>query len=541
MNRKERRAKASAAPAMGGEAFLQAVQLHRAGRLAEAEALYRQALARQPNFPEGWFHLGELYQDAGRLEPAAECYQKSVAQAPGAAEPKHNLATVLSDLGRREEALALARQAAAIRPDLAPIQAHLGRLLFLLDRVAEARAPLQKALERDPDQDEALRTLGVVERHYGRLAQSDALLARRLARAPDDRVALLNRAMTLKDMGRYAEALPLAERALAQRPQDADARWHYSHLLLQMGRLEEGWRDFAWRWAMPSYQGAKRSFRQPAWNGVDDLTDQRVLVWPEQGVGDEITFASALGDLAAKAKRVIVECAPKIRPILARSFPDLEFHPADRSRDASRDDFDIHLPVGDLFAHFRKTIDAFPKRDSYLVADPEKIAHWQGWLASLGPGQKIGIAWRSTLVTPERARHFFQDLSGWGPILQTPGQVFVILQPGATDDEIKAAEQAFGLAIHRPPGLDLFDDLDGVAALMAALDRVVGNGSVVTILSAALGRPTLCFLLRHAHWDWFGTESLAWIPKLEILARNWDEGWEQAIGKAAARLGGPAT
>ncbi|MCC7168077.1 MAG: hypothetical protein IT565_10965, partial [Rhodospirillales bacterium] len=147
-----------------------------------------------------------------------------------------------------------------------------------------------------------------------------------------------------------------------------------------------------------------------------------------------------------------------------------------------------------------------------------------------------GIAWRSTKVTRERARHFFADPLELAPLLTVPGVRFVNLQAKLAPGEIERLQDTLGVTIETVPGLDLFDDLDGTAALMAGLDLVIANGSATAILAGALGVPTGLFYVAHSHWDRLGTDIIPWLPSVTLWTRKMGESWEGALGEAGRPL-----
>jgi len=547
--------KPTAPPHPLGLAALQALAElhHKAGRPEKALPLYRQALAADPDFVPARINLAALCEAGGRFIEALDLLERAEVIAPAQPLIPFNRGNVLKKLGRKREAEAAWRQALGLDPGMIDAAINLADLLTQGERPAEAeallrdaliRAPgeirlinplakaikeqdrpeaalaiLDQALRANPDDAKLLANRGGLLRILERPAEALADLDRALVLSPDWPDAQFNRGAVLRETGRLAEAVAAFDRALARAPDDWEARWNRAIALLAQGRLEEGWADYALRWHESALM---RTYPQPLWDGIAPLAGKTVFVWREQGVGDEISFASALPDLIARAGRVILECSPKLMPLMRRSFPAVTI------TDAAPGAFDLHLPIGDLFRHFRAAIVDFPKRQSYLMA-PQKHA-------IAGPGLKVGIAWRSTKVTRERARHFFADPLELAPLLTVPGVRFVNLQAKLAPGEIERLQDTLGVTIETVPGLDLFDDLDGTAALMAGLDLVIANGSATAILAGALGVPTGLFYVAHSHWDRLGTDIIPWLPSVTLWTRKMGEGWERALGEARRHL-----
>jgi ADP-heptose:LPS heptosyltransferase len=188
--------------------------------------------------------------------------------------------------------------------------------------------------------------------------------------------------------------------------------------------------------------------------------------------------------------------------------------------------------MASLLAVFRPSIDAFPERRGYLVPDPDKVAHWKAELEKLGPGLKVGLHWKSLVLTGSRAR-YFSSFERWRPVLTTPGTVMVNLQCGDVTEDLAAAEAA-GVRIWTPP-IDLKDDLEDVAALSAALDLVIGPGIAGTNLAAAVGG-TAWMISAPDDWHYLGTERYPFYPHLRYFRRDSFADWEGAIARIRAAL-----
>jgi tetratricopeptide (TPR) repeat protein len=567
MNRKERRARgkiggaaplASKPAARGGVPKLEAlvfkaVQHHLVKQMGEAETLYRQALAADPACLPASVNLAALLEEANQLDEARQLLVAARKAWPRDATVIFNLGNVLNKLGRKDEAAAFWREALDLDSKMADAAINLAdhliasglaseaetclratlsdapgdtRILNLLakalksqDRPEQALEVLDQALHLAPGDAKLLANRGGILRILERPDESRDCLARAVALAPDYADAYFNLGNILRETGKLDEAVQAYDRLLALKPLDWEARWNRSIALLCQGRLEEGWADYELRW---HESNLLRRYPQPLWDGVAPLAGKTVFVWREQGVGDEISFASALPDLIALAGHVVLECSPKLAPLVRRSFPGVTV------TSEAPATFDVHLPIGSLFRHFRKRIEDFPKRPAYLHPAP--------WNGDLGQGMKVGIAWRSTKITRERARHFFPDPLELAPLFLVPGVSFVNLQAKAEADELERVRDRLGIHVATVPGLDLFVDLDGSAALMSKLDLVISNGSVTAILAASLGVPTWMFYVDNVHWDRLGTEGIPWLPAMTLLRRRVGEPWTEAVAEAARRL-----
>jgi len=300
-------------------------------------------------------------------------------------------------------------------------------------------------------------------------------------------------------LARFELAGRVARTALTAQPGDAELTYHLAQVEKSAGDLARGWALDARRTSGPRFHRTK-DLPPPA--GVGPLPRAGLLVAAEQGIGDELLFLSCLPDLLAECPEAVVEADPRFYPLLARSFPGLRMIDRQVRQDGEKAIYDYadvvpalgltsHIHAGDLPGRYRADRDRPCERAAYLRADPERIAHWRARLAAIpGDGLTVGICWRSMLASGVRSLYYAEpaDLL---PLFRLPGLRFVCLQYDECRAELDALRRDHGVEVWRPEDLDQMEDLDGVAALISALDVVVSTATSVCVLAAALGRPTI--------------------------------------------------
>lgn len=541
-----------------------AAALEALGRAAEAERAYRQAVALAPEDAGAASQLGAFLRLAGKAEEAERVLRAARDRDPALAAPAYHLAALLIQAERPDAALREAEAAHDLAPDDADILIVLGvarqhgrdfggaeaafrevarrhpgnlgaainlaSLLIAQDRLGEAEAAARAALDTDPDNVAALLNLGVVLSAAERFADGEAVYDRALALAPDYAEGWGNYANLLRMAGRHEEAETAYRRAIALDPDSPRHRFQLGMGLLALGRLEEGWALYEDGFAC----GERRPVRHlstPRWEG-ETLADRRLHLWGEQGVGDEIRLMGLLGEARARAGAdagITVECDARLLPLARRSFPGMTFAATDEVPDGAAD---RQLPMGSLPGLLRGDAGSYPDHGGYLAVDSAARADFAGRLAALGPGLKIGIAWRSGLTSARRdSAH--GPLDAWAPILTMAGIHPVSLQYGAVEDELARAEAAHGCRIARWDDLDLRDDLDRLAALIAGLDLVVATGSSVIDLAGAVGAPFQA-LYRPRDWIMLGTDGHPWYPHGRVLCRRPGEDWTRLLRDTVA-------
>jgi hypothetical protein len=394
----------------------------------------------------------------------------------------------------------------------------------------------EKVVELKPLSSEAHNNLGTALAAKNELDKATLCYREAIRLNTNDPIPYNNMAQALIKEGKIAEAIAYFRSSLQLDIMFSGAHLNLSLALLSAGNLSEGWQEYEWRWQAKDFPSVKRDFPQPRWQG-EDITGKTILVWAEQGVGDEILFASMLPDITARAGHCIIECEPRLVALFARSFPDTEVVP--RSNPpyprTAQPDIQFQIPMGSLAQWFRNSLDSFPDHQGYLVAAPKRAAYWKNRLAELGSGKKVGICWRSMVKNVSRNRHYTQ-LDQWWPILHVPGIVFVNLQYDDCKTELAAAEQQFGIRIHAFDEIDLKNNLDEAAALTDALDLVISAPTAVAAMAGALGVPTWKIIAKGGNWPTLGTDRMPWHPSMRLFLRAWKDSWEGPIEEIAREL-----
>lgn len=512
-----------------GDRFPEALALHQAGRLPEAEALYRSILRREPRRAEAWHLLGVLAGQCGQPEAALELLDQAVNLDPRPAAYHENRAKALRRLGRTEAAEAAYQAALARAPRQVGLQLGLGRLQLADGRAAEALEPLRRATVLAPGDASTHATYAAALAQLGEAGRAEMSLRKAVRLEPERAEHWRNLGHVRRQLGKLDAAGEALERALALDPADPEARYALGLHRLQRGDLAGGWPLTLGREAAPSAAAWRRAHPQPRWRG-EPLAGRRLLLWGEQGIGDEILFARLLPRALAEAGTVAVECDPRLAGLYARSFPGVVCLP--RGAGVPDAEFDLQAPLGDLAAHWLTRFEDFGDDAAYLAADPARTAAMRRRLDDGRP--LVGLAWRSGNPANGAART--PPPEAWKPLLARRDLRFVALQYGEIAEDL-AAFRALGGEIGSLPELDLRDDLEGLAALIAGLDRVVSIDNATLHLAGALGAPSLGLLPYGPNWRWFEAcpASTPWYASVELLRQSTPGDWTGVLAEAASR------
>ncbi len=504
------------------------------GKLAEAVEAYRQALELKPDFAEAWSNLGDALGAIGDKSGEIGAYRRAIEINPGLAPAWSNLGSALLEAGQIGEALLTCGRATELDPDFAAGWNNLGNALHQCGEHEEAVKACESALRLAPGAAEAWSTLGAALHSLGRY--DDAIRAQRNAieSQPGGAQQHFNLGMTLQHCGRSAEAITCLRRALEIEPDHAQAHWDLSFALLGTGRLPEGWAEHEWRWRRRNAEAKRYHFT--LWNG-DASKPCRLLLWAEQGIGDQILHGSMVADLVSSPMSVTLEVDPRLAPLYRRSFPQLAVVPWQEPAGVNPAAYDCQAPLASLGRWLRPSFNAFPKHNGYLKADAGQVEAFSARVRRSGPEPVIGISWHS--VNREFGANKSSKLLDWAGLLKAPGVRFVDLQYGDTAPARDELRQRHGLDVTHLDDVDLYHDLEALAALCSACDLVITVSNVTAHMAGALGKPVWLLVPKGNGklWYWFSDrDDSPWYPSMRIFTQQSPGSWREALDEVAHEL-----
>ena len=522
----------------------------RLGKAQDAESCLRKAIRLDPRHAAAHYCLGAALREQGRLEEAAASYSQSLRLAPGNAEGHNNLGVILHELGRLQDAETSYRQAVGLNPTYAAAYRNLGLLLRDRGKYADAIEALETAIRLAPGGSEAYLGLGSLYEDLEQYDTAEAIYRKALRHQPGDTGILCNLAWLEESRCRYQKAMALLQEALDLEPELPEANFRLALHCLRQGDLHNGWPGYEWRLKTePQRQGASasptleqklRAVGCPLWDGSAPQ-GRTILVHGEQGIGDEIMFASCLPDLVKLGARLVLAGDPRLAPLFQRSFPDITLLEQDPEGDmlstlAAMATPDYQIPIGSLPRHFRPTLDSFVTHRGYLLADQAARQTWRSRFDKLSEGLKVGISWKAGALPKETSRRSI-PLTQWGPILKMPGIHIIDIQYGDHLREIEEAESEHDARIHRWPDSDPLTNLDDFAALVAELDLVIAVDNSTVHLAGALDVPVWALLPTPPNWRWMlDRDTSPWYPSARLFRRSMGQSWPQLIAEIAGQL-----
>jgi tetratricopeptide (TPR) repeat protein len=514
--------------------FADASKLHQDGRIREAEYVYKQILAVEPDHSDCLHALGvALYQLRDYAE-AVRLITLALQRNPHDVIALNNLGSALAVQGRFTEALASFSAAVATRPDYAQAHVHRGDVLRELGQDAEAIESYGHALKLRPDLAAAHCGRGLALANVKRVDEALQSYDQTLKLRPDYAEAHCGRGIALAALDRIDEALDSFERAQSLRPDYAEAHVNEATYRLLSGDFERGWEKYEWRWQTARFKANRRSFSQALWRGSDDIAGKTILLYGEQGFGDTIQFARYVPLVAAFGARIVLE-VPAPLQALAASLPG---KPQIVCAGDPPPDFDLQCPLLSLPLAFRTRLDTIPCDIPYLSAPAEKATAWRERLgAQTKP--RIGLVWagnpRKDQPHINRLDHERSlALDQIAPLLDVDACSFYSLQKG-DDAQGQLREGPWCDRV-----VDFTDDLhdfSDTAALIENLDLVISVDTSVLHLAGALGKSVWLMNRYNTCWRWLRDgDDTPWYPGMRLFRQNAARDWRPVIGRIAAAL-----
>lgn len=460
-----------------------AIRFHREGNLDEAERLYCAILDTLPNNPRLLYLLGNVFLQRKRWSLAIAVLTVAHTLEPLFGPVLTNLGAAYRECGKHDLAHALWRRAVDDGD---------------FDEFPEERA-------------EALANLGGIHVNGADPEAVIAMADAALAIDPDNASAIWNKALGLLEAGRWAEAWPLYDAGSLRAPDRRN-------------------RDFTGRGT-------------PDWDG---RSGGRLVVFGEQGIGDEIMFASILPDLiATPGLEVILECHPRLLGLMARSFPGVRCFgtrkddhitwPVEHYGDPPAIDWKI--PIGSLGRLYRPSAKACPGTP-FLRADPERVRGMRARLSGFGTKPKVGLGWRGGAVKTRNDLRSV-NLDALAPLIAAHRRDVTFISLQYTDEAIdEAAHLAWrhGLEVHHFPEVISAFDYDETAALVEALDLTILCNTTAMHVAGALGRECWSFTPRKCAWREGLTGPNPWYSSVRMVRAEGDD-WAPVLARLQSDLG----
>ena len=458
------------------------------------------------------YNLGILYEQKLMYKEAIFHINKSIEINPTDKDVLFNKANILETIGLLKEAQEVLKKLIQMDYSLDVLNLF-GLVMQGLNEYKKSINYFYEALKIEKDNIKVLNNLSVVWRKLGDYSKSEFYLKEALKYAieKNEYLALTynNYGVFYEDLGNLPKAISFLEKS-QHIEKNSSNKMNTGVCQLKSLDFEKGWINYEARWDILSFKKKMIRTKKNLWNG--EITDC-ILIWGEQGIGDEILYSSMLQDTLKACNKIYYAClSKKITKLMKNSFKNINI--LDMDEITNDDFFDFHIPVGNLGKFFRKNQSDFPLHNKYLFSDPQRKLE----IKSKQRKKTIGISWRSNASDKKSIQ-----LENFHSLINKDFDL-VNIQYQTTSKEEKILDEMNVLDL----GYDLYNDIDNLAALIDCCDYIVTSSNINAHIAGALGKKT--FLLsssgvKQFHYWVSPTNNSLWYPSVEIVKQSKKDNW----------------
>lgn len=497
-------------------------------RFRVAEKACRRALKQSPESADAHHLMAALKSRSGDVKSAVRHLEKTVTLSPSHTEAQYNLGKGYRDLERYAEAVTTFEKVLHTWPSRADLWMELGLAIGKLGDLSRSADAFERAISLGANSPDIHTELGRTYVENYNFDAAEISLQRALTLDPQFVPAKVNLAILKENLGQTEDSIDIYNDILSSDPTCVQASYRRALVLLMRGHLNEGWTAYMQRSTWDLAQTCHGQMDAPYWSG-EDLSGKALLVWTEQGPGDEILLGSMLNDLVETTAHVTLACSPRLTPVFQRSFPKFKVVTQTNSKLPRKEIgvVDYQASLTEIGAALRPNINGFPKPHAYLKSnESQRDALRQKYAGQHRDRPVVGLSWRST--NKDASRHKSTDILKWAPILKDHDANFVSLQYGDTTEERSILLEQAGIELTHDSDIDPLTDMDAFIDQAAAMDLVISTSN--TTVHAAGGVGTECWTLAPEGtgrpWYWFlDRPDCLWYPSMRLYRQAHAGDW----------------
>lgn len=505
--------------------------LLRLGRFKEAADVATIALSAAPSMMELHLVLGNALRSLGEPYKALESFDRAIKLQPNSAEPYCCAGDTMMTIHFEDRAIPHFERAVALDPKQARTHFKLATCLYVNQRYEEAQRRAESGFAQTAvnAEDEVAKAIYLQFANCNREALQH--FEQGLKLDPTNSSARAGYGFSLFALGEHEDALRQFDEALRQNPEEREASIGKSLAALHLGRFREGWKAYDRRLFGDMEKVLPSDSKISRWSG--ESLSGKLLVWGEQGLGDQILYSGILSDVEKRVGSIILKVDKRLVDLMKRSFPRAEVYA--RVKGAEGADAAAHIPFGGLGEFFRLDwTDFHPQK--YLIADKARAGELR---QKIRRDEKavVGLSWSS--INAKFGEHKTARLADFSSLITAPELAFVNLQYGDTAAEVNAVSREFGAEIQNVAEVDNTQDIDGLAALIEACDAVVTTSNTTAHIAGALGKP-VWIMVPHGQgrlWYWFHNRSDSpWYTGARIVHQQPGQSWPDVVASLAPEI-----
>ncbi|MCH9812428.1 MAG: tetratricopeptide repeat protein [Epsilonproteobacteria bacterium] len=485
----------------------------------KAIGLLQNAIEMAPKNAHLFNELAITYEKQGNTPRALHYYTQAIHRDNHYIKAYNNIGVILYRQKRYSDAVKIFEMAQKVDPHYAGTYLNLGAALNRAKRYEEAKDVLEKSVTLDPNNSGPYTNLGNV---FNKLHQHHEALhchKKAITLEEDSASNYANIAITYKSLEQYKNSAKSFEKSLTLNPTSINANFDYATLLLLTGKLKKGFEAYEWREKKEEFKQTKqleKILEKPRFTKRCETEDKRLLIFSEQGFGDNIQFVRYVKLLKKQYPKLALTLT--CQPELITLFQELGEIDTIIEREGKLGRFDYQIPLLSLPYLFETSLKSIPSKTPYLNAtktdlplnlDTKKI--------------NIGLVWGGS-NTNENHHNRLLELKRFIPILNHNKINVYSLQVGEDAQDI----DKLGLSTDQITDLsEQLHDFKMTASAISQLDLVISSDTSVAHLAGALKKPVWILLQKVPDWRWLlDRNSSPWYPSMKLFRQSKKDEWD---------------
>ena len=450
----------------------------------EAEIICEKGLIALPGSIGLLFNLAHTKYEKKEFQEALELINKVIKKKKDHARAYLLKGTILKNLGKLEESILSTRKSIEINSEFAEGHHNLSTSIRETNNLEEAEFHARKAIELNKKCDESYLSLASI----------------------------------LRLQMRIKEGIFALRESIDLNPNNPASHYNLSHLLLKSKEFKEGWKEYEWRWKRNKIENPFQDKYQNNTKQWEPKYRGKVLLWAEQGIGDEITFGSLIPDLYKKVEKLIVHMDKRLIPLFKRSLnKNIDFRDKDEVINAK--EYDYQIAMGSVPQYLRQDIESFKSYNKDLLkCDRSKSKSFRELIKAKDSEKIIGISWRSSSKSMNNKSYSIEEFI---TNINAPNVKFVNLQYGDVKEEIDLIKSKYNIEIQEIDTIDKFNNIDDLAALIDSCDSIVSIENITAYLAGALGKECKLILSNtDSCYNSYEDSNSIWFPSIKLYTQE---------------------
>lgn len=540
--------------------------LHKLNQLEEARGAYDKAIDLNEKFNDAYTNKGNVLKDLGEIELAINCYEKAISINPNEFKAYSNKAAALKIKEKYADAMSNINRALEINPNYAEAHCNKADIQKELQYFDDAIHSYSRAIELNSSFINAISNKGVCLTELKKYKEAMSCYENALKIDENEARVWCNKGVTFNLLNMHEDAITCFNNALEIESNYAEAWSNRGVALLALGRIEEsifnsnraielkkdlpqphlhlaqaylsifeyakGWKEYEWRFKIKFKEKQVIPKGKPKWAG--NKNNITLLVWCEQGVGDQILYSSIFSELSQSLQKVVVLLNKKLIPLYERSYGNIKF--LDSLEHIEDSQYDEQISMGSLMRYFRNSVEDFKRtKFPYLISDTKKTNEYKKEI-NIFQKMTCGISWKSSNQQIGEFKSI--ELNALRNLITNEKIKFINLQ--YEHEEFKDSDEPI---IHQYmkniDGLDIYNDIDSLASLIQACDLIITCSNTTAHLAGALNKATLLLLPAGSgrFWYWSEINSISnWYPSVKIFQQDRVGDWGNVVNDLIKHL-----